>query len=467
MQNTQIWEAVQTLQSKEYKELERLLDSPFFNRKEPPARLFQYLKNCLETRQTPEASAAFRATFPAETPYNDAKMRLANSDLLALLERYWVLQGWSEDTIRYKTALAAAYRKRNLTKHAGIALREARQARAAAPCRDADYFETGYALELEDYQQASAARRYEAFNLQEISDLLDSAYLARKLRLVCLALSHQAVYKTAYQFGPLEALLEFVAEAPQLQTPAVGLYFHACRFLSDPSAESDFEAFRQLLGTASGLFSVEERRALYLMAINFGIKKCNEGGALVWYEATFRLYQSALELGLMLENGILSRFAYNNIAAFAMRLGETAWAERFITQYKPFLERKYRESAFSMNSARVAYARRDYGAALLHLQKADYRDFINAMNARTLQMKIYYETDEYDLLESHLDSMQHYIRRQRAAGYHRENYLNIVRHARALLRCNLHDPEAVHALRAGIAGEDVLSERAWLLEQLR
>ncbi|MEO6758553.1 MAG: hypothetical protein ABIO24_03795, partial [Saprospiraceae bacterium] len=231
-------------------------------------------------------------------------------------------------------------------------------------------------------------------------------------------------------------------------------------------AETHFFRFRETLSAAADQFPPEELRALYLLAINFGVKKSNETGELSWFRETFGLYHAALDRELLLENGVLSRFAYNNIVGVAIRLGEVAWAETFIHRYKPALERKHREASFSLNLARVDYTRQDYGAALLHLQRADYKDFINSMNAKTLQLKIYYETAEFDALDAHLQSMQTFILRQRAAGYHRENYLHIVRFTRSLLRLNPHQPGEIETLRRQVAAEPVLSEKDWLLEQV-
>lgn len=464
MENTQLWSAFSTLDKAELREFERFVRSPFFNRKEHLIRLFEYLRDCLENRRTPGTQNAWQAAFPGA--FDDAKMRLANSHLLALVEQFWLHRAVSSDAGDAKLKLAAIYRQRNLPKQARIALREARETRAGQPWRDAAWLEGRHDLEWEHFQIESAAKRYEEFNLQEISDWMDLGFIARKIRHVCLALSHQAVFKRHYSFGLLDCLLPFI-EREQLQKhPAIGLYYHACRFLSDPEAEEHFFAFREMLSANAESFPAEELRALYLLAINFGVKKNNTAPHPAWDRANFDLYREALSRELLLDKGVLSHFSYNNIVIAAMRLGETDWAETFIHNYKPRLERKYRESAFNMNMARMAYVRKEYHAALLHLQRADYRDFIHAMNAKTLQMKIYFDTGETDLLESHLDSMQHYIRRQRALGYHRDNCLNIVRYTRALLRCNRRDPGESATLRRQIAQEAVLTEKEWLLERV-
>jgi len=464
MEKTLLWEAFDTLTKPELRDMDKFVRSPFFNQKAHLITLFGYLRQCRETNKPPQPNAAFTFCFSGLT-FDDTKMRLANSDLLALLERYWIVRESTADPERNRLRLAAVYRKRNLIKPLQITLRETRSAVERQPWRHAEHISLLHDLELEEFQAASVTRRYEAFNLQEISDLLDTSFITQKLRHVCLALSHQAVFKKTYRFGLLEAIERYVEQENLLRFPAAALYFHACRFLADPAAEASFFRFRETLTAHADHFPPGELRTLYLLAINFGVKKSNESGQ-NWFRETFELYKEALHRDLLLDNGTLSRFAYNNIVSVAVRLGEIDWAEDFIHRYKPFLERQYREASFSLNLARVAFMRKDYHAALLNLQRADYKDFINSGNAKILQLKIYYEINETDLLESHLDSMQNYIRRQDSAGYHRENYLNIVRYTRALLRSNPNDVQDTESLRRLIEAEPVLTEKEWLLEKI-
>lgn len=464
MEKTMLWEAFSALDKSERRELGRFVRSPFFNQKEQLVRLCDFLSHCLEKRRKPSSAEACAAAYPG-TPFDDQRLRLANSDLLALIEHFWMYKEKFADFERARIRLAGAYRKRNLPRHFQIALREARSGQERQPWRHAEFFHDQNLLEMEQFKFASAAKRHDAFNLQEISDLMDVAYIARKLRHVSYALSHRMVFKTEYRFGLLEAIYAHVEAENLLRFPAVSLYYHACQFLTDPNAETHFFRFRETLTTFADQFPTDELRSLYLLAINYGIKKSNERGQ-PWYRETFELYRQALERDLLLEHGILSRFAYNNIVGIAGKLGEIDWAEAFIHRCKPLLERQYREAAASHNLARVAYARKDYHTALMQLQHADYKDFINSMNAKILQLKIYFETDETDLLDSHLESMKNYIRRQRAVGYHRDNYLNIVRFTRALLRSNFNNRAEMDLLRQQIEQEQVLTEKEWLLEQL-
>ena len=142
------------------------------------------------------------------------------------------------------------------------------------------------------------------------------------------------------------------------------------------------------------------------------------------------------------------------------------WVERFVHQYRPFLKEEHREGLFSFNLARLEYQRRDLGKALQLLQRAEYKDLLLNLAAKTLQLKIFYELQEFDLLESHLQAIRTFIRRKKVMGYHRENYLNTVHFTQKLLETNLFDKNAKATLRREIEDTKALAEKEWLMKMI-
>lgn len=463
MEKTLLWEAFVALTAAEVRAFGKFVRSPFFNARQQPILLFDYLDGCRRAARLPKEKEV--ASLLAKTE-GGTKLRQANSALLALLEKYLAYNEKFQDEGRSKIRLAAAYRKRNLGKHFNITLREARQSRDEQPWRHADYYHDLNLVEWERYQFDTLTLRTEVFNLQATSDLMDTAFAARKLRLACLAASHQTVFNAAYHIELLDAVLAYAEAADRLDTPALGLYYYCYQFQTDlAGAEGHFERFRRLLQAHAEAFPPDELRNLYLLAINFGIRKINQS-AEGWLRATLDLYQGALSRKLLLENGRISRFAFNNIIAIALRVGELDWVEHFILEHKNLLERQWREASASLGLARVAYARRDFKTALLNLQRSDYKDLINNLTAKTLQLKIFYEAGEYDLLENHLKGMKNYIRRHTSIGYHRTNYGLIVTYTQQLMSLDFKKTEALEALRSAIAAEEILTEKEWLLAML-
>lgn len=461
MENTRIWAALNALKGRELRLLERFVASPFFNRNEALVRLLAYFIRCLADKRPPEKPAAREAAFPGNQA-DDGALRLACSDLLGLVERFWVYQAQQNDPALTQLALAEALHSRGLNKPARAALLQAMQFRESTSERDATWFDFRFRAGMLQYQDATATRRYDAFNLQETSDALDAAYLIRKLRHVCLALSHQTVFAAEYQFGPLPAFFQWIESDNLTRHPVLALYYHACRFLLEPAGEGHFATFRQVLAARPETLPEDERRTLYLLALNFGIKRGNERGA-PWHRETFELYRNALGQGLLLEHGRISRFAFNNMIGLAIRLQEIEWAEAFLSEYAAVLENNQRPVTLALTRAQLAFARRDYDAALAALQSADYRDFLNNLVARILQLKIYFETDAWELLEHHLQNMERYVRRHRVAGYHRDNARMLIHFTRLLMRTPVFETGKREMLRKEIAETPVLTEREWLL----
>lgn len=104
---------------------------------------------------------------------------------------------------------------------------------------------------------------------------------------------------------------------------------------------------------------------------------------------------------------------------------------------------------------------------MLNLQEADYKDLINNLIAKTLLLKIYYETDEFDALDAHLLSMQRFIGRQRVIGYHRDNYLHIIRLTRKLMQLKMTDPAEILSFRNQIDSVAPLTEKEWFVDMIK
>ena len=289
------------------------------------------------------------------------------------------------------------------------------------------------------------------------------AYLTHRLRLICLELAQKNVYQAGEDNSANLSIIRLAERADWAEAPGIILYLAASRMLAYPEQRRYYEAFMQCLPAHQQHFNEIEMREFYMFAINHGIRQTNNGQQHM-EEEVLRLYRQALGAGYLFENGVLSRFTYHNIVAAALRCGELEWAAEFIPNYNTYLEQAYRDSALSFNQARLDYACNRYDSVLTLLQKANYRDPLLNLAAKTLLLKTYFVLQEYDLLHSHLDAMRNYIHRKKVIGYHRTNFLNIIRYTERIIA--LPDLDSREQLREQIAGESVLTEKEWLLEHL-
>jgi hypothetical protein len=468
MQKSRLVELLQTFAPTDFKSLKKMLRSPFFTNQTRPLQLAECLEKVIFQKKEPSKEVIFEEIF-GKIAFDDQQMRLLMSDLLRLVEQFLIYQETSPATAeRTQIALAAAYRKRGLGRHFQKSVETATAKQAENPHRDADFHADAHDLEFEQYQMSSARVRTQAMNLPSVRRALDAAFLARRLRLACFAQSHQTVFQSADAEADLllPILLNYVEINTQLvDYPAIGVYFYCFRALQKGATAEEFEVFKKAILTHRAAFPEEELRNLYLLALNFCIRKMNDGQP-VFARQALDLYQSALENRLLLERGQLSRFAFANIVAAALRCDETVWAGQFITENADFLEKKDRSAAVALARARLDFHEKKYGDALEGLQNADFRDLLNHLIAKILMLKIFYETAELDALDAHLRSLEIYLRRHPALGYHREQTGQLIGILKKLLTLRENDRAGKNTLLAEIEGMPQMTEREWVREIL-
>jgi hypothetical protein len=465
MKNSRLLKLLRTFTQEELKGLKKFVRSEYFNQRKEVVSLFDLLEKSLKDgRPVPEKAEAYARLF-GKSAFDDHRIRMTMSFLYQACCRFLAVQDLLSQSARYQLRLAALLRKRKLSDQFEQAIESANTLHRADGLRNADSYQEGYELLLEQYRFAADQQMTGHLNLQALSDQSDHAFLARKLWQSCFMLSHQAIGNTSYQFGLLDDALASIEQSTLLDIPAIAVYYYCYKALTQPEDPSWFRQFKSCLFQHHALFPSGELRDLYILAINFCIRQYNAGNP-DYLREQFDLYKEGLDKQYFLTDGALSRYTYLNAATSALVMQELAWADTFIHTFREHVPEPHRESLFHFNLARLEYHRQHYEKALQLLQKADYKEILLHLAAKTLQLKIFYELREFDLLESHLAAIKAFISRKKVMGYHRENYLNTVYFTQKLLETNLFDKQARAALKQQIEMTGAVAEKEWLLGRL-
>lgn len=388
------------------------------------------------------------------------------SDLQQLAELYLALEEWRGESAGVQGHLLKALRKKGLELHFRDTLSAARLKLIKQQQRNLRFHENLETLLWEEAHYAAVKSPQEMQQLVNLFELADWIWLGKKLRYLCLYRAQQIRYPNAPQMGMFQQVESYYRSLPSDQIPvSVCIWYFCLKMLESGNQEGAFTQFKTLLLTCDNLFAEDEIRDLYFFALNYCIRRVNEGEKR-FFTDIMDFYKDGLQKGHLLENGQLSHFTYHNIVAAGLQTREFEWTEGFIQGYKARLDRSHRDSSFSFNLARLEFTRKNYDEALRLLQHAHYYDPLLNLAAKTMLLKIYYESKLYDLLESHVEALKIYLRRKTAIGYHRDNYMNLVRFTKKLISLNRMNKKEVLLLREKIQKEAILTERAWLLEQL-
>ncbi len=415
--------------------LEKFVHSPYHVTHPGVAQLFDFLKGKLDMPVL-DKNMLLNGLFPEGEPDPRKVYHLTNY-LLEAVEKFLAQEEWEKQEHVRNAATIEALRRLHLSEPAAAMLRYARKRLSLDKLQGKDFHSAGYRLHWETYQLSLQQGRAKTSNAQELSEAQDVAFICDKLRTGCLLLSHELVSKQTFDRGLLDNVLSFLEGHRYLEIPAVAAYYHGYfAQLGGDGSDGHFVQLKLLLQAHAPRFSVAETHDLYLMAINFCIRRINQREERFVREI-FDLYQSGLRHGALLENGVLSRWTYNNITLTGLRLREFEWVSKFLHDYAPLLGESHREGAVNFNLARYHYEIGALREAMQYLLRIEYDDVLHNLAAKTMLCKIYFAFGEIDALENQLDSIQIYLRRKKVLGYHRDNYSAFIRFIRKLLTVNL------------------------------
>lgn len=466
MQKSTLVEIIGSLSRKEIRDLNKWLQSPAHNQRQDVIRLFEYICKHLDNGETGlEKEKAWKHIFHGQ-PYDDAFMRQVMYFLLKSLESFLVFHEISKDPVHIQSMLLKVYRSRQLDRAFRLTIEAARKQQINAPYRNSSFLREQLLLEQEQYYYLVGQKWSKELNLQETADALDLSYIADKLRISCLMLSHQGYRTVSYDMGNLASVMTYVEMKGLLKEPAVAVYYYGYKALTEPENESHFNELEGVIFEKGHLFPLVEVRELYLLAINYCISRINAGFE-PYLRKAFQFYKAGFEKEILLENGLITKISFGNAVANALRIKEFDWAENFIQKFQVNLEEKHRQSMVHFNLARLYFEKGDYGKAQQLLSKFEYDDMVLNLVAKTMLLKIYYEEEEYNAFESLLESMRAYLKRKEAISpSHRMVYKNLLSMMRKLIHLNPYSKTQKEKFRAQILETNPLTEKEWLLRQV-
>lgn len=463
MQRTALIKLWKTLERREHAPLRAFLQSPFFNRRADVLALFELLAttpdDALDQLEKP---GVFARLFPGQ-PYDNRALNYVLSFLTGQIEQFLAWQEFVETEGWRDLFLSRSLRRRGLDARfeSEVAQLEARH--TAQPLRNAGYYLFRYQLEHEKFAHRLLRAREAPLELSAATDALNRFFVLENLRWAATALSVEARYGVAHALPFAAPALDYAAALDPDTAPEIELQRLGYLVLSDIENEENFWRLKQLIQAHGERFSATEMRDLYLLAINFCLRRHNRGERPAYTREALALYRAALDQGLLLDHGTLPKYAYNNMVRLACLADERDWAKTFLETYRQALPIAERENVYCYNLAIYHYLGGEYRQVPALLQTFDFSDRDSQLNARQMLARAYFELEEWTALASLLDSFYVYIRRRADIGYLRETYLNFIKYVRKLLK-----PGATHGRRAErlaerIRHERYLAEREWLL----
>ena len=474
MKEKKILSALAGLSIYELNSFGKFIHSPYFNVNKGISDYFDILEKNIKNNSLQDLSneSLWKYVYHNE-PYNNQKFLKLNSDLISLLEDFIAQQEYESMTSLRACHKLAGAGKRNMTKLYNGILGDIGRINKYEINQSAEFYLNKYQIEKNIFSlKTENEKKNEKFeidtelNIQQISSNLDFFYIAEKLKHYCTLMSWKKMYKLDIEMANMENVIALSNVEPFKSVPAVQLFYTIyLTYIDDENPENYFK-LKSLMKKYIHVFPKEEQRDIFSTAISYCVNKVNKNIS-EFHTETFEIYKEALSRDVLLNDKLLPVTDFRNIVPAALRVKEFEWTENFIYEYSQLLDSKYKDNAVEFSLARLEFYRKNFGMVLDHLNRVNYEDVWYNLNAKTLQLAAYYELDEFDVLESFLQSYKMYIRREKSLSPARKvHYLNLVRFTAALMKINTKDQNKVIKLKEDIKDAKGVVSKPWLREKV-
>lgn len=469
MQNTKLFQLLQTLNIYELNRFNKFLRSPYFNEDENLLLLLETIAPHFkqQTHHSLQPKKIWQAVYK-QKKFNSLRFARLFSDLLKKLEEFLVVDALKQSETQKHRKLLSHLTEKKLTRHYPESAKLARKKLYASPYRDGEYYLQLFKLEASEnnFTELQNQRTAEK-NLLQTMEALDAFYLINKLQYLSAVLHYKNFLSLEADVHFSTEILSHLKKHSYPDIPAIGIYHCIILSLIEPEKEGHFVSLKNLLIKNYSLFPKQTARNMYAFAINLCIRKINFG-KLDYVRQLFELYQQMLKAGLMTdEQGMISQFDYKNIVTVGLRAGDVQWTEKFIREYKSHIPKTDRQNAYTFNLAKLYFHQRRFSEVLPLLQHVVYSDIFYQLDSKTMLMKTYYELGDYLPLMSLKESFRIMLRRKKVISeQNRTNYMNFMRFVMKLYRLDVKNKQKLASLRKELTQSTNLADKTWLMEKM-
>jgi hypothetical protein len=474
MENSKLIELLNVLTLPELKRLESYILSPYFNNSEQITSLFKIIKKHSPDYKNLSKESIFKIIFPGE-PYKDKKIRDLLSRMLKLTEDFLGEEEFSKRQMLKTSFSLQQLAAKNMEKHFASKAREADLEIIKEKIVSSDLLFSKYSVfrEKREYLSALKGMKKRAGYYEDITTEIDlfTAYAVHNiLKYEITILANKKEIKYSHRFKILDSILEFCRHNPMNDYPVIMIFYYMILLSRNHDDMETYLKLKKLIDDSIDYLSESDKLIILVEQFNFTKVQALKG--IDFYrKENYRILKQNTDKGIYPTEGrYFADLSYVMIAVTAFQQKDFEWGESFIEKYRDKLHPLKKENVYTYLLGVLNYRKGNYGPALNCLAKVSTDDFDYYWRVKNHQLKIYFETGEYESVLGTADSYKHFLSTARhMPDYEKIRFVNFVnfisRLANARLTGNNNNLLDIKNEIVSFNQEN-LENKIWLLEQI-
>lgn len=484
LHNSKLVKLLKTSDKKEQKRFEEYIISPFFNKNEDVVVLWKFIKKRLPSfEKIPTEKELLDVLYENDehqkpeqwSPREDTLLRVLMNRLTSLFYDFLTYQIRETKEVQNRYLLINKLVERELHKVTPSLLKATRKLHSKNPYRDSEYYFDEYLLNEVEFTTNVFNRNRGANNHPDkiISSLSNYAFSSLMLYYSAYVNGNQIIGKSE-SLPKIDKLIEYIESNKDTFSEIVIIYYHMYMMISKKEAEKHYWELKNIIEVFYKYVPKYPLRAIYNLMINFCIVKIKKG------EEKFRaeeydIYNKSIPTGVWNTGLNFRPTHYIEHTINALYLGKYDEIAAFHKEYESKLQPKYIPDVPSLGYAFYHFHLGEYDKSQEYLNKVtDREDFIYTLHYKRLLIKIYYEKQEWFIIESALEALRSYLMPNRSKNIskqyrnHNKNFMNVCKKI-VRQRNNTEYGQAsmkiLKKVQQEIKDKESIAERTWLLEK--
>jgi hypothetical protein len=221
--------------------------------------------------------------------------------------------------------------------------------------------------------------------------------------------------KNSSETGLINSVIDNINPDSKDVADVLRVYYSMYLCLINPDSERRYYDFKESVLSNSKLFSKKDLQALFIMLRNcltFSTSGINSVG----FE-TLEIYDSMIEKKIFLmENESAWNQEFISYVIISARLGKTESIVKFVNKFINRIQKDTRTNILLFSEAHICFTKGEYEKALEISSKISFELFPVKYYIKDLQLKIFYELNNYDAFMMAADSFSHFISKNKSVS---------------------------------------------------
>ncbi|MGH2576017.1 MAG: hypothetical protein ACRDFC_10000, partial [Ignavibacteria bacterium] len=182
----------------------------------------------------------------------------------------------------------------------------------------------------------------------------------------------------------------------------------------------------------------------------------------------FNIYRTLDEKDIFQKDKFIEHVDFLNAIAIGLDLNKLGWVDYFFNKYKNKIESRLRYDAQNLAKAQIYFHKKEYAKALKDLNQVAPKIFYFYLRIKVMYVKIYYEMNEIEAVLYVIDSLKHYLKRNKnkISGHYEVVSKFLYYIGKIISIKNLKTNKDINSLKKEIEKNHDVAAKFWLIEKL-